>query len=104
MNGLKATSGNLQVTADASTGAITATRISDGAVLLQQTGAVQWGTAAGGSSPGAVSAGISFAGHGASERIYGLGEHQNGKVQQLPYAKSFQVRRLRETALRSSPH
>jgi hypothetical protein len=42
---LKLTNGNLQVTADAKTGYITATRISDGAALLKQSD-LTWGAAA----------------------------------------------------------
>lgn len=28
---------------------------------------------------------VSFAGHGSDERIYGLGEHRTGRVNQMPY-------------------
>ena len=79
---LSLANGNLLVVADPTTGLITATRASDGAVLLQQT-ALVWGAAAAGSRPNAVSAQVAFASHGASERIYGLGEHRTGVVNQM---------------------
>ncbi len=83
------TNGNLLVTADPTTGLITATRISDKTVLLQQT-ALTWGAAAPGSRAGSVSAAVSFAGHGPTERVYGLGEHRTGTVNQMPYFKLFE--------------
>ena len=64
------TNGNLMVTADPTTGLITATRLSDKTVVLQQTG-LQWGLAAPGSRPGSVSATVNFAGGGQDERVYG---------------------------------
>ena len=82
MGALDLTNGNLAVTADPTTGFITATRVSDGAVLLQQT-ALAWGAAATGSRPGSSSVRVEFAGHGASEKIYGLGEHRNSVVNQM---------------------
>jgi hypothetical protein len=83
--------GNVQVVADATTGFITATRISDGAVLLQQGGLV-WGAPAAGSRPGSQSVAMTFDGHGPSERVYGMGEHRTGTLNLMPYFKSFQVR------------
>ena len=73
------TQGNLNISISSGTGYITATRVSDGVVLLQQTiGA--WGTPAPGSRPLAVSATVGFTGLRADERIYGLGEHADGLV------------------------
>jgi hypothetical protein len=79
--------GNLQVTADPTTGFITATRLSDNAVLLTQNG-LTWGQAArtflfsrclstyttvplsaAGSRANSVSALVTFAGAGNSQRI-----------------------------------
>lgn len=82
------TVGNLVVDSDPSTGYITATRASDGAVLLRQTG-LTFGPAAPGSRPGSVSAQVSFAGT-TGEAIYGLGEHRTGHVNQMPYSQLFQ--------------
>jgi alpha-D-xyloside xylohydrolase len=80
--------GNLAVSVDPSTGLITATRMSDGAVLLRQT-SVSFGAAAPGSRAGSVSATVSFAGT-PGEKVYGLGEHRTGTVNQMPYFQLFQ--------------
>jgi hypothetical protein len=66
--------GNLRVTADPATGYVTATRLSDGAVLLQQTGLALAAPASPGTRPGSVAATVTFAGH-AGETFVGLGEH-----------------------------
>ena len=83
------TNGNLKVMYDPATSYITATRISDGKVLLQQT-ALEFNQ-----SPnvpttraGSVSALVSFKGT-AGEKVYGLGEHRTGVVNQMPYQKRF---------------
>jgi len=87
-SGLEVTNGNLKVVVDEKTGFLTATRVSDGVVLLRQTG-LEWGAT---STPkdrkGSVSAAVTFAGH-AGEQVYGFGEHKNQKVQQMPYQKKF---------------
>ena len=75
--------GNLRVDVAAGTGFVTATRVSDGVVLLAQTAAT-FGRAAPGSRAGSVSAEVTFAGHGADERVYGLGSHQDGRVGAIP--------------------
>ena len=86
------TNGNLKVVLDPATSLLTATRVSDGAVLLRQT-ALLWDdvdplSAAAGVRPGSKAAVVSFAGT-AGEKVYGLGEHKTGRVQQMPYAKTF---------------
>jgi len=85
--------GNLKVTADASTGLITATRVSDGAVLLKQT-ALEFSAAAPNSRPKSSAAKLSFAGS-ADEIVHGLGEHwpqrggTHGHGVPKPYFKNF---------------
>jgi alpha-D-xyloside xylohydrolase len=85
---LSLTNGNLRVDLDAASGLLTATRVSDGAVLLRQT-ALQF------AAPNvpvtrnnSVSATVTFAGT-AGEKVYGLGEHRTGLVQQMPFSKRF---------------
>ena len=41
------------------------------------------------SKPGSVRSLIQFRGHGIDERVYGLGEHRTGVVNQFPYYKVF---------------
>ena len=79
--------GNLKISVDPKFHYITATRVSDGAVLLEQTG-LSFGQATPGSRPGSVSATVTFKGTD-GEKMYGFGEHRTGKVQQLPYRKQF---------------
>ena len=82
------TNGNLLVSVDPATGLLTATRVSDGRVLLQQT-ALVWGAPdVPVSRDSSVSVSVSFAGS-AGERAYGFGEHRTGTVQQLPFRKRF---------------
>jgi len=87
------TNGNLRVELEAGTALLTATRVSDGAVLLRQT-ALRWDdldattAAANFTRPGSKAAVVRFAGT-AGERVYGLGEHKTGTVQQMPYSQSF---------------
>jgi alpha-D-xyloside xylohydrolase len=69
-------------------GLITATRVSDGAVLLQQVG-LAWGPPAVGSRPNSSSVTVAFAGT-PGELVYGLGEHRTGTVQQMPFFRLFQ--------------
>jgi alpha-D-xyloside xylohydrolase len=80
--------GNLAISVDAASSLITATRLSDGAVLLQQT-VLSFGVPdVPVTRPGSVSTLVSFAGS-AGEKIYGLGEHRTGVVNQMPFAKRF---------------
>eukprot|EP01052_Picozoa_sp_SAG31_P043982 SAG31_NODE_7509_length_1669_cov_1.020382_2_plen_322_part_00 len=86
--GTEAISGNLKVVVD-SAGMMTATRVSDGTILLQQT-SLSWGDPTGGSKPGSVSVTVRFARDPEHpDSIYGLGEHKDGKVQRAPYKKKF---------------
>jgi len=82
------TNGNLRVELDPATGLLTATRVSDGAVLLKQTALTFAAPNVPGARNGSVSATVSFAGT-AGEKVYGLGEHRTGTVQQMPYHKRF---------------
>ena len=87
-DGLEVTNGNLKVVVDPATGFLTATRVSDGATLLAQTG-LEWGpTATSKDRKGSASATVTFKGH-PGELVYGFGEHKNQKVQQMPYSKKF---------------
>jgi len=85
---LRLTQGNLAVTVDAASGAVTATRVSDGAVLLRQTGLAFGAPDVPTTRAGSVSALVTFAGT-PGERVYGLGEHRTGVVNQMPFAKRF---------------
>ena len=82
------TNGNLAVTVDAATGFITARRVSDGVLLLQQT-ALKFDTPnVPGTRAGSASALVSFS-SSPDEHIYGLGEHRTGNLQMRPYHKRF---------------
>jgi alpha-D-xyloside xylohydrolase len=81
------TNGNLKIILDPATYQLTATRVSDGKVLLKQTG-LKFNEACVGSKPGSKAITATFAST-KDERIYGLGEHVTGKVMQLPYEKVF---------------
>jgi hypothetical protein len=85
----KITSGNLMVEADASTGLITATRLSDGQVVLKQNTLTFTApmTPVSDTKAGKVGVVVAFDGHGSNESIYGLGEHRTGKVNQMPYSQ-----------------
>ena len=85
---LTLSNGNLRVALDPVTALLTATRLSDGAVLLQQTALTFGAPDVPGTRAGSVSASVTFAGT-PGEKVYGLGEHRTGTVQQLPYAKRF---------------
>ena len=82
------THGNLRVDVDPATSLMTATRVSDGATLLRQT-ALEWRAATPGAREGSRAAVATFAGVGADERVYGLGEHRDGRVQRAPFARVF---------------
>lgn len=84
------TNGNLQVTIDPATGCVLARRVHDGLVLLNQTGLAFAAPPA--STPSAAnlfSVVATFAGHGADERVYGLGEHRSGKVNAMGSSHDF---------------
>ena len=91
-DGTTLVNGNIKVVLAAATGLVNVTRVSDGAVLLEQT-ALVWGTPGPrqGSRPGAVSVGVHFKGLAPNESVYGLGEHKNGRVDQgrAGYTKIF---------------
>ena len=73
-DGLDVTQGNLKVVADASTGLVTATRVSDGATLLKQTG-LEWGpTSTAKDRKGSVSAAVTFE-DGCSAFVQGTTAH-----------------------------
>ena len=82
------TNGNLRITVDPATSFVTATRVSDGAVLLKQTALAFGVPDVPTSRVGSVSSLVTFAGT-AGEKIYGLGEHRTGAVNQMPYSKRF---------------
>jgi hypothetical protein len=81
------TNGNLKVSVDVN-GLLTAIRVSDGKVLLKQTAMTFAQPNVPVTRAGSVSAMVSFAGT-ANEKVYGLGEHRTGVVNQMPYHKRF---------------
>eukprot|EP00937_MAST-01D_sp_MAST-1D-sp2_P006860 g6860.t1 len=87
------TNGNLKVELDPTSHLLTATRVSDGAMLLKQT-TLKWNDvdatsmSTGKVRDGSKAAVVRFAGS-AGEQIYGLGEHSTGRVQRSPYRKVF---------------
>jgi alpha-D-xyloside xylohydrolase len=87
-DGQTITNGNLRVDIDAATGLVTATRVSDSAVLLKQTALTFAAPNVPVTRAGSASATVTFAGT-PGEKVFGLGEHRTGKVQQMPYAKRF---------------
>ena len=82
------TNGNLRVTLDPSTSLLTATRVSDGAVLLKQTQLLFAAPNVPVTRANSFSATATFAAV-ANEKIYGLGEHRTGSVQMKPFSKRF---------------
>ena len=76
--------GNIKISID-SDGNTIVSRLSDGKTLLQ--GAPTFGQAFNGSHHGSVSAQMKFSGY--TQKIYGLGEHSTGLVNQFPYSKVF---------------
>ena len=81
------TVGNLAVAADAATGFISATRVSDG-VLLFSTTALVFGSPAPGSRAGSASASLVLnVTGGVANRLYGLGEHTTGRLDMTGYSK-----------------
>jgi alpha-D-xyloside xylohydrolase len=82
------TNGNLRITIDPATSYLTAVRISDGATLLKQTALVYAAPDVPTSKANTFSSMVSFAGT-AGEKVYGLGEHRTGTVNQMPFTKRF---------------
>jgi alpha-D-xyloside xylohydrolase len=89
------TNGNLKVRVDPTSGCVTATRVSDGKVLLTQTSLTfskptnhANGKLLEGVRPGSVATTATFKSDPA-EKIYGLGEHRTGTVARKPYSKIF---------------
>ena len=87
-NGLSMDHGNLRINVDPTTFLVTAVRISDSATLLKQTALVFAAPNVDGTRNGSVSATVTFSGT-SGEKIYGLGEHRTGVVNQMPYQKRF---------------
>ena len=97
----RVTSGNLMVEADASTGMVTATRLSDNTVVLRQETlrfSAPMAPVLNKKNRGLV---VAFEGHGAGERVYGLGEHRTGKVNQMPYQQVNEAGEMEEWWWRS---
>ena len=89
------TNGNLKITVDPATGLTTATRVSDGKVLLRQTELTFstpvnhiTGEPLQGTVNGSVATKSSFMST-STEKIYGLGEHRTGTIGRKPYSKFF---------------
>jgi alpha-glucosidase (family GH31 glycosyl hydrolase) len=81
------TNGNIRGDVDPATGYVTITRVSDGAVLMRQTG-LTWWTPMPGNRPGVWAAMISFAGVNESEVIRGFGEQQDDQIaKSLPFVR-----------------
>lgn len=78
------TNGNLKVDIDPSTGCVTATRVSDGKVLLKQTSLTFEAPVHKGLKPGSVATTATFA-TTPDEKVYGLGEHRTGNITRKPY-------------------
>lgn len=81
--------GNLVIAYDPTTCYITATRLSDGVTLLQQTGLAFGNPTANGTRPGSVSARLSLRGTQPGEAVYGLGQHRTGHVNLLAATGAF---------------
>eukprot|EP00048_Salpingoeca_helianthica_P023008 m.21681 g.21681 ORF g.21681 m.21681 type:complete len:843 (+) comp8126_c0_seq1:167-2695(+) len=88
------TNGNLRVQYQG--GRMKALRVSDGVVLLEETNLVFF-PAPRTSDKSFFGATLTFAGH-AGERIYGLGEHRNNRVEQMGFKHSFQDSQLYSTS------
>jgi alpha-D-xyloside xylohydrolase len=86
------TNGNLQATVNQTSGLVVFTRVSDGAVLLQET-SVAFGAPVN-PSPARASSYYSVQASffsSASESLYGFGEHRTGTVNQRPYYGNFEL-------------
>jgi alpha-D-xyloside xylohydrolase len=96
------TNGNLKVEVDPATGFVTATRVTDGKVLLEQT-ELTFSTPHNslldqpleGTQKGSVRTQAAFKGI-ASEKIVGFGEHRTGTIGRKPYSKIFAESQLYE--------
>jgi alpha-D-xyloside xylohydrolase len=82
------TNGNLALSADAS-GVITATRVSDGSTLFTSA-SLSFGPPAAGSRAGVSSACLSLSLPG-ENKLYGLGEHRTGLLDQSNYTKRLET-------------
>ena len=88
---VKLVNGNLAVSVDSGSGALTATRVSDGKLLFASK-SITFGPAAAGSAASAVSASLVLdVSDGAANKLYGLGEHRTGKLDMTGYSKLMQV-------------
>ena len=100
------TNGNLKVVVDPATGFVTATRVTDGKVLLEQT-ALAFAAPHNslldapleGTKNGSVSTKAAFKGL-AAEKIVGFGEHRTGTIGRKPYSKVFAESQVRESLFR----
>jgi len=93
LSGHGMTHGNLRIDVDPVTGLVMATRLSDGVVLLNQTGLVFAPCQIAQASPGSVEATVTFAGLDEGELVAGLGEHGRGgqerKVRRSEWKHTF---------------
>lgn len=87
--------GNMHVAYDPATGFVTATRVSDGALLLRQTGLQFAASTMPKVRAGSMAAAATFALQ-AGERLYGFGQHRinpaaggDATLNMVPYAQSF---------------
>lgn len=86
------TNGNLEVSSDPTTGFVTATRVSDGAVLLK-TQSITFGEPAANSRSGYVSGSLVYT-IADGNKVYGLGEHRTGSLDMTGYSKLFSTSQL----------
>ena len=85
------TNGNIAAVADAVTGLLTITRVSDGKVLLTQPSLEVWSAASPHARAGSSAGTLSFAGTGPNEHVYGFGQLQDGSVRKrLPFFQSIE--------------
>jgi alpha-D-xyloside xylohydrolase len=90
-DGSRVQNGNIQASVDPNTGFVTVSRVSDGAILLNQTGLLSWPAPAG-NRPGVWSSQITFAGVGGDEVIRGFGEQQDDQIiKNLPFSRVFEA-------------
>ena len=85
------TNGNIAAVADAATGLLTVTRVSDGAVLLTQPTLEAWGPVSPHANPASSSVTLTLSGTAADEHVYGFGQLQDGGVRKrLPFFQSIE--------------
>ncbi len=90
MENVDYTNGNLRVRYVQ--GRLQAERLSDRTVLLEEK-SLSFFAAPSGSAKTSFGATIVFAGH-PGEKVYGLGEHRNGRVEQMGFTHTFQTSQL----------